>query len=98
MRRELQASHNELWQQLEPGDVDDLIAIARLYGPNEVSYPRARELAELSALVRDSAKSMTLAELNERIAAAEHLEADDAERLRGAWAEYARPPLTIPTT
>ena len=41
---------------------------------------------------------MTKAELEARIEGAEHLEDEDAERLRAAWAEYVRPPLTIRTT
>jgi hypothetical protein len=98
LRHELQLSHNELFQLLEPEDVDDLVELARAYGPNEVSIPRAREEAALAAFVRDHARSMTKAELEARIVAAEHLEDEDAERLRLSWAEYSRPPLTIQTT
>jgi hypothetical protein len=95
LRHEIQVSHNELFRVLEPEDVDDLVELARAYGPNEVSIPRAREEAALAAFVRDHARSMTKAELEARIEGAEHLEDDDAERLRRTWAEYARPPVTM---
>jgi hypothetical protein len=89
LRYEIRTTWNHLWVDLAPGDMDELVALAKELGPHPTTHVQRRETAAAVELIRQRSP-MSPDNLERALETFPSLTVDDLDYLRALAQEYRR--------